>query len=61
MSELQTGMTQQQMAENESEAERMVRIFMHGYLEFPTADNFDLVLARMREFQLAWMHGRKRP
>lgn len=60
MSELQAAMTWQQMAEAESEAERMVHVFMRAYLEFPTANNFDLVLARMREFQSAWMDGRER-
>lgn len=44
----------------EEQAARMARVFFEAYLAFPTADNFDLTLSRMREFQACWMNGRKR-
>jgi hypothetical protein len=46
--------TEMRMAE--IEAARLIDVWVQGYLEFPTAEQFDGLVARMREYQTAWMH-----
>lgn len=43
---------------NRRMTEQRLRLFVDAYINFPTAENFDLVAARMREYQTAWMHKR---
>ena len=50
-----------ELASQEEARDREVRAWLEAYLNFPTAENFDGVLARMRAYQSAWMNGRKRP
>ena len=50
-----------ELAQAEELSRESVLSYMDAYLAFPTSDNFDLTLQRMRAYQSAWMNGRKRP
>jgi hypothetical protein len=52
--------TPKQMANSETELARLLKVWLEFYMGFPTADNFDGVCAQMREYQTAWMNGRRR-
>lgn len=49
-------MTPSEMHEQLLEAARLSEVCLRSYLEFPTADSFDGMVIRLREYQTAWMH-----
>lgn len=53
--------TAKESLEAEKFTQRMLNVFFDAYSSFPTAENFDLCIQRMREYQTAWMNGRERP
>jgi hypothetical protein len=57
---VQRQMTDKEMEEHEKSCARSCTAFMNAYLSFPNARNFDLLLDHMRDYQSAWMNGRKR-
>lgn len=50
----------EELLELELQAAQQLRAFLGAYVNFPTADNFDLTAQKMREYQTAWMNGRER-
>lgn len=56
----QRALSAQEMAARQKDLDLRVHAALAGYVEFPIADNFDLVTKVMREYQTAWMAGRKR-
>ena len=52
--------TQEQDHQMEGDCANDIKRLMSEFLNFPTADNLDLVLHRTREYQKLWMTGRRR-
>ena len=58
---VERALTNSEMADHETTAAQTVAIFVDAYIQYPTAENFDLVIQHMRNYQTAWMNGRQRP
>jgi hypothetical protein len=52
--------TKDELADEELEHAAQMEHLVGCYRSFPTADNFDLLLNKMRVYQTAWMNGRNR-
>lgn len=57
---VQQQMTEDQMRKGEADASQAIDAWLDAYKAFPNAANFDGVVERLRTYQTAWMHGRKR-
>lgn len=59
-SKIMSPLTPFEMANEETEQARMVKVFIDCFIAFPTSDNFELTLQHMRTYQTKWMNGRER-
>lgn len=57
---VQRQMSNAELADIEVEMAEMIDHWIVAYKTFPTAENFDGVLDRLRAYQTAWMNGRRR-
>lgn len=50
-------MSKSEMTRRHQDAHSQCEVFLVAYLEFPTAQNFELLTQHMREYQEHWMHA----